>query len=60
MSEKMEKIFKKYEDMTLKNFDRYENGEEFDTDTVQVLNDSIRILHHIAQLRGYVPGKGLK
>jgi hypothetical protein len=55
INEKTNQILEKYEDILLKNLVCYENGEEIKAETIQALNDSIRILHHIAQLRGYEP-----
>ena len=57
MNEKAEKIFRQYEKMTLENFERYNKGEELKADVIHALNDSIRVLHNIAQMRGYVPAR---
>ena len=55
MDDKMEEIFQKYEGIVLESLERHENGEGIDPAPLGALNDCIRILHHIAQLRGYAP-----
>ena len=54
-NERNEQIFKLYEDIVVKNLQRYKDGEGIDTEAMQALSDSMRILHHIAQMRGFVP-----
>lgn len=51
MNEKTEQIFNKYEDILLKNLEKYESGEKIDTEAIIALNDSMRIIHHINTMR---------
>lgn len=54
MEKKITQIFDKYEDILLKNLKNYENDKEINPEALQDLNDGIRILHRIQQMRSNI------
>ena len=48
---KEKEIIEKVEDAILVACEKFKNGEPFNVEQLQALNDSVRILHHINQIK---------
>lgn len=51
MEEKEKQVIEKVMDAILVACDKFEKGEEFNIEALQVLHESIRVLHHVKKMR---------
>lgn len=53
VQEKISQVIDKYLDVQLAVLKRLEEGQSVEADTINAINDSIRILHHIVKIKKF-------